>query len=259
MGIASGLIFVAWALVYNLAVAHYRDQLRFDPFAATRLALDSLVANPIGLADIESWALFTLGLLFSFLAMFDGTRWDDPIPGYSQAHRLVLKAREQYQYEVETLTRSGSDIHREARQGMEQTIWQSRNETVSLTNWIATKATLLANIKRFIEYHEGCCNALIKKYRDDNRRFRLSPPPEYFQQRWQHPIAHDFERDLDIDRRKQKEQEEAAAQVIEGHDNMRKALSESIEWFFGEVRKLQDPLIEGWEGVRPNGKATVSA
>lgn len=247
VGIVSFLLFIAWALAYNLAVAHFRDQLRFDPLTATHLALDSLVANPIGLADIESWALFALGVVFSFMAMLDGIRWDDPIPGYSQAHRRVQAARAQYKYEVETLTESGIEIHRAAGEEVDRTAQRCRDEVVSLTNSLETILVLLANIKKFVDHYEGCCNALISKYRDDNRRFRTSPPPEYFQHRWKYPIDHAFERGIETEQRKQREQKEKAAQATRLHGNVRKELDESITWFSAEVRKLQDPLMEGWK------------
>ena len=77
-----GLIFTAIGLVGLVALhgfaAHYRDAMAAvgedHAYAAAR---QTLMASPLALADLNSFYLFGIGLLWAFLAVWKGTTFDD--------------------------------------------------------------------------------------------------------------------------------------------------------------------------------------
>src|SRR6202030_2887091 len=63
---------------------------------ALRAALDTLWASPWKLADLNSYYLFAMGLLFGLLAVYKGATFDDPYPGYGTRSRRHEDARQDY-------------------------------------------------------------------------------------------------------------------------------------------------------------------
>lgn len=92
------LLWVGFALGYNLAVAHFRDAVEQigEWRDAGQVAIQTLIASPIGLTTMESYVLALIGLLISITAFLKGYNSSDPYPGYSKVAHDVLAAREAY-------------------------------------------------------------------------------------------------------------------------------------------------------------------
>ncbi|MFD0387373.1 hypothetical protein ACFQ4K_05300 [Tistrella bauzanensis] len=64
IGILALLLYVMLATVINLALAHYREAAEVLADDAGREVMRRLVEAPLVMADIQSWILFGIGLLF---------------------------------------------------------------------------------------------------------------------------------------------------------------------------------------------------
>jgi hypothetical protein len=78
------LLFLTLILALNLSFAHYRDLSILGALNPEQQALSDIQRTPLTLHDVKSWWLAGIGVLFSFIALIDGFKWDDPYPGYSE-------------------------------------------------------------------------------------------------------------------------------------------------------------------------------
>jgi hypothetical protein len=94
--------------------AHYRDALGIVAEGkALEKAVQTLKAEPHILADINSYYLFGLGLLWASLAIWKGYTFDDPYPRYGACYRRAESARESYSDEHSFLFDDLEDIKEE--------------------------------------------------------------------------------------------------------------------------------------------------
>jgi hypothetical protein len=167
LSILFGLIFVL-----NLSFAHYRDLSVSGVADPGQRALLETWATPFVFRDVKSWWLGAIGLLFSFVSLLDGLKWEDAYPGYSQVVRrrdvrreeylnrkhgwleLIKQKREQARDEVTALRRDIDMIHSEILQA--NTGRRNFSESFS------------ANVLHL----ESAANQLMSIYRDANRRAR---------------------------------------------------------------------------------------
>ena len=83
----------AVALLLNLALAHYREVSGMGLVgAAGQEAFARMMANPMGLAEIQGWILFALGFLFWVISVIDAYGLDDRYPGYGRVDRSLRAA-----------------------------------------------------------------------------------------------------------------------------------------------------------------------
>ena len=101
-----GMAFILWigfTFALNLALAHYREVAKalLDSQALLEEPGQQVIARlrdaPFVLNDIESWALFGLGLLFAVAAFVDSLLLFDPYFGYGGVEKRLRKARAMYQ------------------------------------------------------------------------------------------------------------------------------------------------------------------
>jgi hypothetical protein len=79
-GFASILLWLAFAFLFNLLVAHYRAALGgSNPGDAERIGLTTFISTPFAIKELSGWLLFLLGCSFSLIAAADGWKMDDPI------------------------------------------------------------------------------------------------------------------------------------------------------------------------------------
>ena len=103
IGVVAFIFWLGFTFALNLALAHYREvakalsdsqALLEDP---GRQVIARLRDFPFVLNDIESWALFGLGLLFAVAAFVDSLLLFDPYFGYGGIEKRLRKARARYQ------------------------------------------------------------------------------------------------------------------------------------------------------------------
>jgi hypothetical protein len=174
-----GLIFVL-----NLSFAHYRDLSVIGVENPGQQALLESWMTPFIFRDVKSWWLGVLGLLFSFVSLIDGFKWEDTYPGYSQ----VVRARDTKREEYLNRKHGWLELIRQKRE-------QARDEVTALRHDIdmihgeilqanTGRRSFSASFAAHVSHLESAANQLMSIYRDANRRARDTPPLAYFEQRW---------------------------------------------------------------------------
>jgi len=96
LGLLSLLTWIAFAVLLNLALAHYREVSGALYDDAGAQVITRLWQTPAGLTDIQSWLFFGIGLVWSALALIEGIFYTDPFPGYAGLEHRVRKSHEDY-------------------------------------------------------------------------------------------------------------------------------------------------------------------
>lgn len=178
-------VMIGVAIIFNLIIAHYRDQLAIDPFNTTLMAFDQFAELAFTLSGFDSWLLFGVGLLFSLFAMFEGYRCDDPYPDYGPLSRRVKLAEEDYDAAKSNLIAEFQALKQESTHDLEFLNSQVKSDLNTLHMLIESKRNLLTNFQHYQQHLQDCCNTLLRTYRDANRTARSTPAPDYFKQSFQ--------------------------------------------------------------------------
>lgn len=229
------LAFLTWALGFNLLVGHVREALQVAPDTAMTIARDTFVTSPLGLSQADSWVLVAIGLVLSILAMVDGLRWDDPYPGYGDAHRKLVLTREDLEH-WKSAWREGAIAQRDHHLGrIEALLRDVRRDVVALERTLQTKTLLLQNVRGFSAHYEESCNALIRLYRDHNIGFREEPPPPYFSRTWKLRLSERLSDSTDSDRERLREARTAVGQADSAAAKSRKGVQQTYSEFVQQI------------------------
>ncbi|WP_441252102.1 hypothetical protein AB8A28_09210 [Tardiphaga sp. 71_E8_N1_1] len=187
-GLSFSGVGVAALIALHGFAAHYREALGvIEDSRAREVAYRSLVETPFGLADLDSYYLFAVGAVCSFLAIWKGYRNDDPYPHFGAYYRRARDAREDY-----------SDEHAKLFEDLEDI----KEKTVTAINAGTTRIPLFpqqaaqirsqrnAALDLFRAYEtssEASANQLLAIYRDANRDARTTPVPAHFLTPWKLP------------------------------------------------------------------------
>ncbi|MCP9629466.1 hypothetical protein NML43_20440 [Rhodopseudomonas palustris] len=171
--------------------AHYRDATAsVGEGQAFATAIETLRASPLGLADLNSFYLFGIGILWAFLAAWKGAAFDDPYPRYGAHHRRVVHAREAYSDEHAVLFEDLEEIKEETIKALDAGI-----KRIPLFPQQAAKirSERDAHIRAFRAYETSvvtAVNQLLARYRDVNTFNRKTPRPQHFDVPWK--LSHSF-------------------------------------------------------------------
>ncbi|MDB9943437.1 hypothetical protein OAD19_00070 [Octadecabacter sp.] len=260
---AAGLVFfVIWlgfAIGYNLSVAHFRDSVELigDWQAAGQAALDSLAASPLQLGTMESYILLIVGAFISIISFLKGYRSFDPYPSYSQVSQDVVDARDDYiahlidsinelaerrEDAVDALRAANDEVHRNINDSVDALFGQK---------------ALQSNLAPFLDQCDVAAQYLLAVYRDANKAMRREPTPDYFSK------LYTFEKfkvgAVDSARRKS-----AEAQVEEVADLVSSSISEIFGVFDAavsghyEIDELEGTFIERSQKHRPDTASSSS-
>jgi hypothetical protein len=186
LAVLASLLYLACAVGFNLAVAHYRDAVAADPLGASVFAYHSLVADPFGIHDLECWALFLLGMFFSFGAAVDGYWLDDAYPGYGRRARQARQAIDDYADLKDELLGRLEALKRTAETKMDDTV-HSIGARQTEADVIATQSVALRDaLLEHFAHLEAAGNTLLRVYRDENARTRTMPAPAHFDVPWRY-------------------------------------------------------------------------
>ena len=182
--------YVILSIIFNLAVAHYRDALGGSaPDMAAALALTTLKANPLAIADVQSWLLAIMGLVFSLAGALDGLRWDDRYPEYGRidraarkGHQDVLDALLHHIDELQALKDEAIAQIRDVKVELERRCEQYQSIADSRDRYIAA-------YRAHCEHLESVANTLLGIYREENCRARSTPAPAHFAVEWALPMG----------------------------------------------------------------------
>jgi hypothetical protein len=189
VGLIVTVIGLAGLVALHGFAAHYRDATAaVGENRAFATALQTLKTSPLVLADLNSFYLFGIGLLWAFLAIWKGATFDDPYPRSGAHYRRAAAAREAYSDEHAFLFEDLEKIK-------EDTVAQLEAGTRKIPLF-PQEASLIrsqrdAHLKSFRAYEsavETSVNQLLARYRDANRYHRKnSPAPKHFDTTWKLP------------------------------------------------------------------------
>ena len=186
IGLVSFLAYLVFAATLNLTLSHLRE---IPPAVSLsdnvgEVVLHRLLTAPLGLTDINSWVLFTIGFVFSLIAMVDGLLFFDPYMGYSGLERRWIEASKQFADARIELIERLRDIREDATEVMNEA---ARDLSVRRSEYDALLQGRARLAQRF-EHHqsqiEQSCRALLEIYREANRGTRSTPAPAYFTKPW---------------------------------------------------------------------------
>ena len=184
IGFLSLAVWLSFAGMFNLIVAHYREAAGAFLEGGGAVALQAFKADPIGLTDFQSWVLFGIGALFAFIALVDALSMDDPYPFYGKLDRTLEDARAAYAEERDALITELEEIKSatiHAMQDAKDDLGKRRGEHGSILDGRAGAQRVY---EQHIAYLERAGNALLSIYRAANREARKGKGPARFKEVW---------------------------------------------------------------------------
>lgn len=173
-------LYIGVAVGFNLVVAHYRTLMSVDPLDASIKAFYELRASPFGIDDLNSWALFLVGVLFSALASYEAWRLDDPYPGYGQVTRRNLESHVEYNDLKNELQAELDGVKDKADKEIEDLVRSITSRQGELGNIAMRSQTLKAAMIDYLAHLDTAAHTLLAYYHNENLKSRSSPAPERF-------------------------------------------------------------------------------
>src|ERR1700751_2703850 len=182
IGLVSFLAYLLFAVTLNLTLSHLRE---IPPDIAVsdnvgQVVLHRLLTAPYALTDINSWVFFSIGFIFSLIAMADGLMFLDPSMGYAGLERRWIEASRQFATVRSELIERLRDIREDATETMNEA---ARDLSVRRSEYDALLQGRERLAQRFAQHQnqiEQACRALLEIYREANRKARTISAPDYF-------------------------------------------------------------------------------
>jgi hypothetical protein len=182
IGVLSFLAYLAFAVALNLTLSHLRE---IPPAVSLsdnvgQEVLHRLISAPYALTDINSWVFFSIGVIFSLIAMADGLLFFDPYVGYSGLERRWIGATRQFADARSELIERLRDIREDATEAMNEA---ARDLSVRRSEYDSLLQGRERLAQRFAQHQnqiEQAGRALLEIYREANRTSRATPAPDHF-------------------------------------------------------------------------------
>ena len=182
IGLLSFLAYLAFAIALNLTLSHLRE---IPPAVAVsgdvgEVVLHRLLTAPYALTDINSWVFFSIGLIFSLIAMADGLMFFDPYMGYAGLERRWVEATKQFASARSELIERLRDIREDATEVMNEAARDLSVRRSEYDSLLQGRGRLAQRFSQHQNQVEQAGRALLEIYREANRRARATPAPDYF-------------------------------------------------------------------------------
>jgi hypothetical protein len=228
-------LYLAFLAGFNLAVAHYREAFALHPAEAARLAVESLLARPLFLAEFDSWLLLLLGLLCSAVAFADGAGLDDPYPGFGRLDRRLRTAEEDFFAGKRDLLAGIEAVKDQSLAAVDAHVRDIETRRAEAHSILLACVSLSRKYAARREYLERCANTVLRAYRDANQAARSSLPPTRFAEPFALPPDDGLPPPPELDARLTAQIEQTLAQasghkarILAGHDRALSALIEQL-------------------------------
>lgn len=178
---ASCLFHIVVITAFNVAVAHYRIALQGPtPDEAARLAVQTLITNPLLVTDLHSLLLILIGIMFSIFAAMDGYQMQDPYPGYSSIERRYRSFSDEYSLYQRTIVDDLEEVKNSAIEMISQLKDEIPRYYSDLEGVLGSQSQLIKEFDAHCQHLQRTCQRLITMYRDENTRTRSTQDPAYF-------------------------------------------------------------------------------
>ena len=162
-------IYGGFAFVLNLGVAHYREVSANLIGEAGLAVVQRMQEAAFGLEDAESWLLFALGFLFSIIAFLEGRAFDDVYPEYGRRHRTMLRAREEYLDELESIHGEMDEIRESSLDAVKRIAHHARQQPEARRRISGDWRRRITEFDEHAAHLQQVGEALIDEYREANR------------------------------------------------------------------------------------------
>jgi hypothetical protein len=180
LGAASMPLYLGFAGLLNLALAHYRETSEKLFGEAGREVIRRISEAPFQLSDIQSWVLFGVGIFFSIAAFLDSWTLTDPYPGYSGTELRLQKIRSEYVETRQDLIESLRGVRDEYSAKIEDVIRDLSARKREYDAIISHRARITQLFNEHQNHLERTANTLLATYREENRKSRSTAAPKYF-------------------------------------------------------------------------------
>ena len=180
IGFVSILLWLIAVLIFNLLLAHYREIAGSVLDGAGQQVLMRIFESPLGLVELESWMLFSIGALFALITLVDVFKFSDLFPGYTAVQQKVDTELEEYNSEFQNSVEELEDIKNQYYEDLNHI-----SENLSVRQTELDKISSNRNrLSRLYEAHheqlQKSSNALFSFYYDSNKTARKTKPPARF-------------------------------------------------------------------------------
>ena len=176
IGIAAWLVVVGGI---NLGLAHYRETAA-TLMDAGAIVLERIIADPLGLKDLESWLLFTVGAGFATVTLADVLTFSDIFPGYTKLQLKWDEHQEEYKEEFENSMNDLEDIKETYYENLRKIGDDLSLRQKELDKILAGRNKLSSLYSAHHEQLQRSASALFSIYYEANKASRSDPVPDRF-------------------------------------------------------------------------------
>lgn len=181
LGIACWLLFLAFALAFNLFVGHYRratDEMPWEEAASAMF--DSFTIAPFDLGSFNAFLIAAFGVVVSIFAFLKIRGWEDIHPGYNRLYNAREDADAEYAEAYEETQEKLRDLFEESSDAIMAEAHHLRAALRGSVHAHAGQTTLVTNLQGFLDECDQCAKTLVTTYREENEKARKAPRPKYF-------------------------------------------------------------------------------
>ena len=178
---------VALAMVFNLAVGHFRDSMEAvltDPAADVFMigadALDRFAADPPGLESFQSAMLALVGFLFFCVASWKWLHRDDVYPQYGRRHRRLEDVYDEYTGICDAARRELKGSYDRFKRALDDEYHQLTMICPKAFEVYARAKKIVHDYTIHLRQYGHHLDFLLATYRTANRNARTEPWPPHF-------------------------------------------------------------------------------
>lgn len=173
-------IFIGAIVLFNLAVAHYRELLTENPDVQAGHVIAALWSSPFGIVALQSWMLAGVGVAIALYSWYKGYNTFDPYPRYGKISREYHVALKAYDDAVAQLRAKVDAAAKDYLDTAKQALLSTRNLTKSMARCREQLQDIAAQWAERCKAVSEACGATLKIFRDANLRVRNTTAPAYF-------------------------------------------------------------------------------
>lgn len=184
VGGLSFTFYIAFAILINIGLAHFRDVSATFSEDAGQLVMQRLATTPFVIKDVESWTFFGIGLVFSTFAFLDGLFFSDPYPGYGEVETRRQKAFSAYTEHKASLVEKLQDIRDQTSEDIKEVERDLGVRRAEHDNILQARSRIVTQFKQFEKHVEIGGNSILQRYREANEQKRTKKAPKHFSKAW---------------------------------------------------------------------------
>lgn len=233
-------------LVSALCISHFRDAMGVavdDTISIASIALTTFIEKPFELADLSSWMLFFLSILFGFIGLLEGYKFDDAYPGYGSRHRAAQKALNNYHALVQQVRGEITGIKENILKALNEDVKNAKDNVLDFGALVEDKRNSELKLNIHLSKAENMLLALIKAFRDENKMHRNGVSiPAYFDStpEFQHLDFPNFDTADEVV--KLREQERLLNELLADVEGIRAAIQSAYDNRFDQLKAIHQQL-----------------